>query len=410
MKLRVYSLLKDCYWFLPSPLRSIFNGLRYTFVRKMRSKLLHHRGQVDFDGISIEEFVKELSKNNDIYIFELAVDWGIDLYQRPQHLATTLGRAGYLVIYKSQGDCVNGFKNVSDNVWITNELTYVDSLKNAKRIYFSTSVFNTCNHMTLMRQNGPIFYEYIDHISEEISGGKAEIRILNEVKNFAFAGGVDHIIATSAELYNETLRSVDSNKVSLIQNGVDINHYQSIDEIILDVRFSDFRNKYDIIVGYFGAVAPWLWYEMIDEIVADNKSIGFVMIGPDYGGCQRLLPEHDNFLWLGPINYRVLPSYAEKFDVCWIPFKLGDIAKTTSPLKLFEYFALGKPVVVTSDMRECTQYNIVFHGDTFHALNVALSCSIAKISDKDYTAKSLELATQNSWDKRAEAYTFIQVK
>ncbi|WP_146155076.1 glycosyltransferase family 1 protein [Photobacterium lipolyticum] len=406
---KTYSLIKKCYWSLPSPIRSMLNDLRYTIVRRLRSKLLGAKTTENASDINVHDFEGILSTHKNIYVFELAVDWGIDLYQRPQHLATALGHDDSFVIYKTQGDGVNGFRNIAHNVWLTNELVYVDSLDDVKRVYFSTSIFNTCEHMIAMREKGRIFYEYIDHISEEISGGKTEIRILNEVKAFAFEGGVDHVVATADELHTESLRYLEPKNVSLIPNGVNVEHYQNIDvNSLLDPCFSDFTAKYDIIVGYFGAIAPWLWYELIDGIVAKNPNLGFVMLGPDYGGCQSKLPKYDNFLWLGPVSYTELPCYANEFDACWIPFSPGDIAKTTSPLKLFEYFALGRPVTVTSDMRECTKYNEVFHGDSLSSFNDALNQSFHKIGNSDYQQKTLELAKLNSWNKRAQCYNSIR--
>lgn len=386
----------------------MFNGLRYTIVRKLRSKLLTARMTDETRDVSVHDFEVILSIHKNIYVFELAVDWGIDLFQRPQHLATALGGDDSFVIYKTQGDGVNGFRNIANNVWLTNELKYVDSLENVRRVYFSTSTSNTCEHMVAMAKRGKIIYEYIDHISEEISGGKTEIQILNEVKKFSFEGGADYIVATSNELYVESLRHLGKKRVVLIPNGVNVDHYQNIDENSpLNPRFSKFISKYDIIVGYFGAIAPWLWYELIDEIVAKNPNVGFIMVGPDYGSCQSKLPKYSNFLWLGPMSYIELPNYANRFDVCWIPFKLGDIAKTTSPLKLFEYFALGRPVVVTSDMRECTRYTEVFHGDSLSNFNEALKQSFGKVGNVEYQKKTLELAKENSWSKRAQSYNSI---
>ena len=36
------------------------------------------------------------------------------------------------------------------------------------------------------------------------------------------------------------------------------------------------------------------------------------------------------------------------FDVCLIPYVLNDYTKKLSPIKLYEYLALGKPVVATN--------------------------------------------------------------
>ena len=40
-----------------------------------------------------------------------------------------------------------------------------------------------------------------------------------------------------------------------------------------------------------------------------------------------------------------MPNYLIKFDVCLIPFKKNKVTEAVDPVKLYEYFSLGKPVV-----------------------------------------------------------------
>lgn len=60
--------------------------------------------------------------------------------------------------------------------------------------------------------------------------------------------------------------------------------------------------------------------------------------------------------------YRELPAYLRFFDAAMIPFLVNDITNATSPLKLFEYMAGGKPVVVTP-MEESQHYPGVLVAD-----------------------------------------------
>lgn len=62
--------------------------------------------------------------------------------------------------------------------------------------------------------------------------------------------------------------------------------------------------------------------------------------------------------WLGPGDYAVLSAYLRCFNVAMIPFEINDIALATSPLKLYEYFAGGKPVI-TTPMPECMAFSKV---------------------------------------------------
>src|SRR5690606_38589926 len=115
-----------------------------------------------------------------------------------------------------------------------------------------------------------LVYEYIDHIDPKISGTPENIKILMDLKNFAFSGGADYIVASSALLYDEAVKAVGENKVIMAQNGVDTKHYRDVKhkEFTLPEEYKKFRNKYNYIVGYFGALAPWLWYDEINKLIA----------------------------------------------------------------------------------------------------------------------------------------------
>jgi glycosyltransferase involved in cell wall biosynthesis len=196
-----------------------------------------------------------------------------------------------------------------------------------------------------------------------------------------------------------------NDRVIFAPNGVDTRHYRS--EVNSAVRISseltEFKEKYSNIIGYFGAIAPWLWYEVIADLAKLRPDLGFVFIGPDYNSSIGNLPKLGNILYLGEVDYKILPAYARKFDVCFIPFAPGDIARTTSPLKLFEYFALEKPVVVTSGMLECIAFEEVFSGDSAESLSEAIDHAIEIKSDAEYVDRLRVLASDNDWSERVRA-------
>ena len=52
-----------------------------------------------------------------------------------------------------------------------------------------------------------------------------------------------------------------------------------------------------------------------------------------------------NFRRLDAVPYERLPSFAARFDVAVMPYRLTEHTRTANPLKLREYIATGKPVV-----------------------------------------------------------------
>jgi glycosyltransferase involved in cell wall biosynthesis len=54
-----------------------------------------------------------------------------------------------------------------------------------------------------------------------------------------------------------------------------------------------------------------------------------------------------NVVLLGRIPREQVPAFLVGMDVCLLPFRVNSLTAAVSPLKLFEYFAAGKPVVST---------------------------------------------------------------
>ena len=361
--------------------------------------------------LSWEEFKSQiLSRRHEykgIYIQERNVDWAISLFQRPQHIASALGRAGYLVLYKVWVpgiDSVKGFKSVDQNVWLTT-CDEVDMIPGALRSIYSTAYFFPEDGFEKRRELGVMVYEYIDHIDPSITG-KESIEASERLKRLAFSGMVDFVVTSAESLRKEAVAAIGEEKVILIPNGVSTEHYRNPKHcgVSLPEQLLQFRSKYKYIIGYFGAIAPWLWYEVINELVKLRSDLGFVFIGPDYFDSAKKLPLAKNLIHLDYIDYSILPASAQLFDVCWIPFILGDLAKATSPLKLFEYFALEKPIVVTSDMLECIAYKEVLHAKTAEGLSSAIDQALDKVGDEIFQARLRNLADENDWNERAKIY------
>ena len=411
-KRTTYQIFRSLFWRLSASSRQGLHGPRHAFVRFFRglptSQAPCEQNSALAD-ISWSEFNSEIlskrEKYKGIFVQELVIDWNVPLYQRPQHIAAALGRLGYLVIYRTDnwaGDNVDGFREVSENVWITNRYE-VEEIQDVVRSLYSTAYANTPELIMKNGKRGVMVYEYIDHIDPEISGDQENIKRLFNLKKFAFEGGADFIVASANKLYDEAVNAVGKGKVILVPNGVDTVHYRNPahKNTVIPTLLLEFKAKHNNVIGYFGALAPWLWYECIQELVAARPELGFVFIGPDYYGGAGKLPKLSNVLYLGTVDYKILPSYAHQFDICFIPFKPGDIAKTTSPLKLFEYFALEKPVVVTADMNECTAFLEVFRGGSAAELSAAIDAALLVKDQEQFKVRLRELADQNDWIQRA---------
>ena len=98
------------------------------------------------------------------------------------------------------------------------------------------------------------------------------------------------------------------------------------------------------IVGFFGLIEEWLDFDLLDYLAEQRPQYSFVMVGRVARDIARF-QNRPNVFFLGKKSYDDIPSFLRAFDVCHIPFELSDVILHSSPLKLKEYLAGGKPVV-----------------------------------------------------------------
>lgn len=359
---------------------------------------------LDWRGFQARALAPEAGHRG-IWVQESSIDWSHSLWQRPQHMALAMARRGWLVVYRTRNashDRVSGWHEVQPNLWLTDDPA-TDAIEGAVRSVYNTS-FGEPLHSLPLRPRGTRFvFEVVDHLDERILGSPERVQLQQALQDWALQGGADVVVATARELLGQVVAVAGRERCVLVPNGVDVEHYRDPAALSapVDPRLAAFRARYPRLVGYFGALAPWLDYAAIAALVQARPDLGFVFIGPDYQGAAARLPVAENVLATGPVDYAVLPAQARHFDACLIPFEPGEVARTTSPLKLFEYFALGKPVVVSSDMAECVAFPEVFHGAGAEGFSRAIDAALEAGQAPGFAGRMQALAEANSWDARA---------
>ena len=345
-----------------------------------------------------------------IFVQAPIIDWFVPLYQRPQHMALAMARQGYLVFYvtaNTLGDRAQGFHEVAPNVFITNQPAHLlveGALVSCYSTVATLLAWQAGVAKRVRERNNKILFEYIDHIDPEISFHTSNTL----ARQFAMVDD-DHIdlaLASAASLRAELEQKL-STPVAYVPNGVDVEHYEYVlvhdSAATVPPVMREVLQAGRPVVGYFGAMAPWLWYPMLNELARLRPDLSFVYLGPDYLGGSTKLDMLPNVYALGAVDYAVLPYHAQHFDIAIIPFKPGDIARTTSPLKLFEYFAMGKPVVVTAGMSECEQFGEVLTASSVEEYSSRIDEAMGRAGQQQWSERYRALARANTWDMRAAA-------
>jgi len=127
-----------------------------------------------------------------------------------------------------------------------------------------------------------------------------------------------------------------------------------------------------------------------------------ILIGIEHDDSLKKsgLLDYKNVKYFGKKPYESLAGYVHFWDVCIIPFLINDITKATSPVKLFEYMAMEKPVVSTA-LPECLKYTAVKIAQNVQEfVSLVEEC---KDDCKDEKRKELlkKCAWENDWSVKA---------
>ena len=390
--------------------------LRY-IKRRIKDKLdnnaLTYRKNYEEANAIFHKILKK-EKFKAVVVFDSRVGWNIPLFQRSQHMANELTDDGYLYFYRTSEQFdphVKTVEKLKDRLYLVNMANFAlqnamfDLLKEYKGHKFlslySTDVYLDEQYIKEKYiDNGfKIIYEYIDELSDEISGHLPDFvydrhkNIIEDKSNIA-VGSADKLIEEIEEIRGKE-------NVAMITNGVQYDHWQYRSDEVPE-KLKDIVSKGNPIIGYFGALAKWFDYELLKKVAKERPNYESVLIGFLYDNSFKdsKIDELENVHYLGIVDYKELNQYSQYFTISTIPFLLNDITESTSPVKLFEYMAMGHPIV-TTDMRECRKYKSVLIGKSHEDFIEKLDFALTLDKKDEYYNYLKEEALANTWREKA---------
>ena len=308
------------------------------------------------------------------------------MFQRPQQMFNQFAQQGYQSIFCSPGSKKEpgSVKKLSDNLYIC---TKADPLaiphKEPRILWISAPIF--VRHIARYHPH-LVVYDALDDPSEEFASWAPYVE---EVRARS-----DIVFATSLKIFQEN--SKRHPEVHLCPNGVDYEHFAPAQSSGL-IRPGNLPHNGRPVIGYIGALATWLDWDLIEYITDQNPDFNFVFVGPLY---NTSLPFHkNNMIVTGYKEYRYLPNYLQCFDVCLIPFKITSMTCGCNPIKMYEYLSSGKPVVSTP-LPEVTNIEEILIGDTPEEFNKQIHHALYR-DTAEKRQRRIDIARQNSWQSRA---------
>lgn len=157
------------------------------------------------------------------------------------------------------------------------------------------------------------------------------------------------LVTISAVLRDDVIRRYPSLSSSLLVAHDAANEHGDVVAKVLG-------DSGNLKLGYIGSLYPGKGVEMVFELARRMPSIEFHVVG----GSDPLLAEWleraaglDNLIFHGHRPHAEVASYIAALDVLLLPNQRHvqahsgkqDIGRWTSPLKMFEYMAAGKPII-----------------------------------------------------------------
>lgn len=238
----------------------------------------------------------------------------------------------------------------------------------------------------LRAQGGVIIYDLLDDWNTALGGDWYS----PETEKAVIAAS-QVLIATEASLL-ERLEKLSGRPVTLLPNAVNSHLF---DPNRVYPRPSDLPLAEWMII-YIGALwGSWFDWELLTAIACAYPEAGVVVIGDYRNQCPD---PPGNLHFLGLKAQKTLPAYLAHSDVAIIPWLVNSITQATSPLKVYEYLTMRKPVVAP-DLRPLQGLPGVFlardRGDF-----------IAKVAlARNYRLPTQEIdafVAQNNWQARLD--------
>ncbi len=249
-------------------------------------------------------------------------------------------------------------------------------------------------------------YHCIDEFTAGTGGRKKQI--ISQLEN-QLLKRVNIVLANSLPTYHN--KQAINPHTFRVSSGVDFDLFNST---IIDEEISlDFSKIPHPRIGFVGNLNDRIDFPLIESLAAQRPSWSFIFVGGTFPLSNddhsiKRLKSIQNCHLLGKKPYHQIPAFINEFDVCFLPFVQDERAYYRSPLKLYEYFATGKPVVATplpetQEFAEC-----LYLAESPDQFISGIEKALFEY-DPALEQKRKLIARQNSWDEKVDMIeTIIQ--
>jgi len=201
------------------------------------------------------------------------------------------------------------------------------------------------------RYNIPIIIEVNEISGLKRTRGQCFVGIARRIEQETFEKA-DAIIVVSGFLKKKIAEhGVAPEKIHVMANAVDASVFNPAQVPPVKPEYTALLAG-RVVLGFVGSFVKWHNFEfllnnvkeIIDELPHTNVSLMLVGDGPLKEELRKIVEQKrlaNHVIFTGNVSHESIPAYINMMDICIIP----QANEFRSPIKLYEYMAMGKPVI-----------------------------------------------------------------
>lgn len=298
-----------------------------------------------------------------------------------------------------------------------NSITYSVSVQLILKIKY----FNAENHLIWMFFPQLLwfiavklpFWKIIDDIVDfHTSPNQEEQNSLTKKKQLLLKKS--HVIVANSHSLERKLKALTSKPITVVPQGFSYKNFQNIKQKSIIKLNTD-----KPLIGFIGQISQRLDFDLLQKVIKKNKQWNFVFVGPKHHEPNisinakhhflkkfEELTEYENCRWFDSQPKGEIGSIIQQLDVCIIPYDISyDFNRYCYPMKLFEYFYMGMPVVSTpiEEFKHPKFKNLIEIGNSYKEWQKHIETLLKKPWPVKSQKKQHLLAIENSWQNKVEA-------
>lgn len=243
-----------------------------------------------------------------------------------------------------------------------------------------------------------VIYDCVD-LMEYFDFKNMQVRLFFEKKLINIA---DYIIVVSGELEEKFKRY--QHKMIKVSNGVDYDKFRKVYTLEREDIKGRVRKGYNYVLGYIGAIEEWFDFKIIQLLLEKHLDTRIILIGMM---AQRVKKKYKKLKqqfgpridYEGIVPHDLIPFYIKYFDYGIIPFDIRHpVVKGVNPIKLYEYFAMGKSVIanIWDEIRPFHDNKKLISFESYIRDRIKIEMQI----DQKLHQEKIDIAKNNNWPSK----------